>query len=128
MADKILIVEDETALARFVELELSHEGYAVSKAADGREGLAMMESGEYDLMSYQHIAGELALHVIIAAAMSAMGKDESDSTLHSSMVANLNKDESRFPSQLIEIIGKFLMDYIIGTLNQYLGYCFKYCN
>ena len=50
MADKILIVEDEAALARFVELELSHEGYEVSKAADGREGLAMMESGEYDLV------------------------------------------------------------------------------
>ena len=50
MADKILIVEDEAALARFVELELSHEGYAVSKAADGREGLAMMESGGFDLV------------------------------------------------------------------------------
>ena len=50
MADKILIVEDEAALARFVELELSHEGYEVSKAADGREGLSMMESGAYDLV------------------------------------------------------------------------------
>ena len=76
-------------------------------------------------MSYQHIAGELALHVIIAAAMSAMGKDESDSTLSSSMVADLNKDESRFPTQLIEFLGKFIMDYIISTLNGYIGYFFK---
>ena len=83
------------------------------------------EEGDYDLMSYQHIAGELALHVIIAAAMSAMGKDESDDTLHSSMVADLNKDESRFPSQLIEFIGKFLMDYIIRTMNSIIGYLFK---
>ncbi len=50
MADKILIVEDEAALARFVELELKHEGYDVAKAANGREGLTMMESGEYDLV------------------------------------------------------------------------------
>ncbi len=50
MAEKILIVEDEAKLARFVELELTHEGYSVDKAADGREGLSMMETGGYDLV------------------------------------------------------------------------------
>ncbi len=39
MAAHLLIVEDEEKLARFVEFELQHEGYEVSKAADGREGL-----------------------------------------------------------------------------------------
>ena len=50
MAERILIVEDEAKLARFVELELKHEGYEVDKAADGREGLTLMESGGYDLV------------------------------------------------------------------------------
>ena len=50
MPEKILIVEDEAQLARFVELELQHEGYQADKAADGREGLAMMETGAYDLV------------------------------------------------------------------------------
>ena len=50
MAERILIVEDEEKLARFVELELTHEGYAVEKAFDGRSGLAMAEEGEYDLL------------------------------------------------------------------------------
>jgi len=50
MADRILIVEDEAKLARFVELELKHEGYEVDKAPDGREGLAMMETGDYALV------------------------------------------------------------------------------
>ena len=50
MSARILIVEDEAKLARFVELELTHEGYAVDKAPDGREGLAMMETGAYDLV------------------------------------------------------------------------------
>jgi two-component system response regulator ArlR len=36
---KILIVEDEIKLARFIELELRHEGYEVEVAHDGREGL-----------------------------------------------------------------------------------------
>ena len=39
MADKILIVEDETKIARFIELELKHEGYEVDKSFDGRVGL-----------------------------------------------------------------------------------------
>ena len=46
---KILIVEDEEKLARFVELELLHEGYEVDKAFDGRDGLAKLEGGGYDL-------------------------------------------------------------------------------
>ena len=50
MAEKILIVEDEEKLARFVELELSYEGYEVAKAGDGREGLALLESGGFDLL------------------------------------------------------------------------------
>jgi DNA-binding response OmpR family regulator len=37
--EKILIVEDEIKLARFIELELLHEGYEVVKVHDGREGL-----------------------------------------------------------------------------------------
>ena len=46
---KILIVEDEEKLARFVELELAHEGYEVDKAFDGRDGLEKLERGGYDL-------------------------------------------------------------------------------
>lgn len=36
---RILVVEDEIKLARFLELELRHEGYEVLTAHDGREGL-----------------------------------------------------------------------------------------
>ena len=50
MSAHILIVEDEIRLARFIELELSHEGYTVSKAADGRAGLDMALTGEHDLI------------------------------------------------------------------------------
>lgn len=55
----ILIVEDEEKIMRFVELELKHEGYSVGKAADGRAGLAMAESGEYDLMLLDVMLPEL---------------------------------------------------------------------
>ena len=47
---RILIIEDEAAIARFVELELIHEGNEVEKALDGREGLEKALSGCFDLI------------------------------------------------------------------------------
>lgn len=50
MEAHILVVEDEEKLARFVELELLHEGYQVSKAANGRDALDMMLAEHYSLV------------------------------------------------------------------------------
>ena len=50
MAAHILIIEDEEKLARFVELELVHEGYQVSRSGNGREALQMAEENSYDLL------------------------------------------------------------------------------
>ncbi len=56
---KILIIEDEEKIARFLELELSHEGYQTAKARDGRTGLEMAQSGEYDLILLDVLLPEL---------------------------------------------------------------------
>ncbi|MEN6389201.1 MAG: response regulator transcription factor [Syntrophomonas sp.] len=48
--EKILIIEDEVKIARFLELELIHEGYQVEQAHDGRLGLEMAESSGFDLI------------------------------------------------------------------------------
>jgi len=56
---KILLVEDEEKLARFVELELNHEGYSVTKAFTGREGLDLAISGGYDLVLLDIMLPEL---------------------------------------------------------------------
>ncbi len=50
MVNRILIIEDEEKIARFVELELKHEGNEVEKAFDGREGLEKALSGCFDLI------------------------------------------------------------------------------
>ena len=47
---KILIIEDEVNIARFIELELKHEGNEVDKAFDGRDGLDKALSSCYDLI------------------------------------------------------------------------------
>lgn len=50
MVTRILIVEDEAKIARFIELELTHEGYETEKAFDGRSGLYMALENRFDLM------------------------------------------------------------------------------
>lgn len=46
----VLIVEDEYKIARFVSLELEHEGYETTVIADGREALQSALSYDYDLI------------------------------------------------------------------------------
>lgn len=47
---RILIVEDEEKIARFVTLELEHEGYQVEHAADGRTAVNLALERDYDLV------------------------------------------------------------------------------
>jgi DNA-binding response OmpR family regulator len=50
MGARILIIEDEEKIARFVEMELGYEGYDTEKAFDGRRGLELAETGDFDLI------------------------------------------------------------------------------
>jgi len=46
---RLLVVEDEKKVARFIKQGLEEEGYAVDLAGDGEEGLAMALDGVHDL-------------------------------------------------------------------------------
>jgi DNA-binding response OmpR family regulator len=50
LSEKILIIEDEASLARFIELELTFEGYSVTICNDGREGYERFNKEEFDLV------------------------------------------------------------------------------
>ena len=50
MVEKILVVEDESKIARFLELELKHEGYEVEISSDGRSGLERIQKGDLNLV------------------------------------------------------------------------------
>lgn len=56
---KILIVEDEKNLSRFVELELKHEGYDTQIAKNGREGLDLALSEDWDAILLDLMLPEL---------------------------------------------------------------------
>ena len=49
-AYKILIIEDEQQIARYMQLELRHEGYLVETEYDGRDGLRRIQEAEPDLV------------------------------------------------------------------------------
>ena len=50
MLPKVLIVEDEVKIARFLELELKYEGYAVEVVHDGRSGYEKGMSEKFDII------------------------------------------------------------------------------
>lgn len=50
MAKKILIVEDEEIMIDLLQKKLTKEGYEVSVARDGEEGLKMMKKAKLDLV------------------------------------------------------------------------------
>lgn len=56
---RILIIEDEKNLARFVELELKHEGYLTQICLDGRSGLEMALEQDWDVILLDLMLPEL---------------------------------------------------------------------
>ncbi len=57
---KILVVEDEKKLARYLELELTHEGYEIRLAHDGRMALSIHEEWKSDLIILDLMLPELS--------------------------------------------------------------------
>ncbi|QEA53570.1 response regulator transcription factor [Loigolactobacillus coryniformis] len=56
---KVLIIEDEKNLARFVELELKHEGYETTVHYNGRTGLDTALSSDWDAILLDLMLPEL---------------------------------------------------------------------
>ena len=48
--EKVLIIEDEKNIVKFLELELKYEGYDVTSRIDGREGLEEALRNDFDLI------------------------------------------------------------------------------
>jgi DNA-binding response OmpR family regulator len=84
MAVTILVVEDEVYILDMVASFLELEGYAVRRAADGAEALALLQGGGIDLLltdnmlprlrgvdlvAYLHAHPELAVPVIMMSAV-----------------------------------------------------------
>ena len=58
---KILIIEDEKKIRRFLQLELEHEGYSVHTAEDGAEGFEKFEKEKFKIASIDEQLCEVGL-------------------------------------------------------------------
>ena len=59
MADKILIADDEPSNRKILAQELTHKGFAVDAAGNGREALAKIESTPPDLVILDYMMPEM---------------------------------------------------------------------
>lgn len=96
-------------------------------AAQGEE-LIKNNNGETDYaMSYEHIAGELALHAVVFAVTNEIinvtgTKNEIIVKLYEkAAVVALNYDEARVPSEMISMIGVLLVDFLQFNLLKLFG-------
>ena len=84
-------------------------------AAEQEEMLAHGDSSTDYLMSYEHIAGELALHALVWAAsnevirLTGSSNDTVLSLYRSAVIADLDYAESRLPSGVIEFLGQLII-------------------
>ena len=90
---------------------------ASKKLFDKCEELAIADGMDanpdaYDLMTYNHLAGELAMHMILADFSNDFGANKGNEFLKKifdmSVVADLNVDESRINAGLIRFFGNLL--------------------
>lgn len=78
-------------------------------------------------MSYEHIAGELAMHMLLFAAVSEVmhvtkSRDKRLVDLYKSCaVADLNIDEARIPTEAISILGILLINFVRFNTYKLLG-------
>lgn len=75
---------------------------------------------EYTMMTYRHLAGEMALHQILYKMLVAVGADKASGILgtlyNKAHIVDLNVDESRVPPFIINLAG-----FILTTMFDILG-------
>ena len=96
-------------------------------AAQGEEMLKNGDGNTDYLMSYEHIAGELALHALIYAAsneilrVTGIKSERLLSLYRSAAQADLNIDEARMPGAMISAFGAVLMNQLTYRIMSMFG-------
>lgn len=94
---------------------------ATEKLLEKAEAVAIADGMDknpenYDLMSYNHLAGELALHMILTDITNDLGASNGKGFLKKlydrSVVSDLNVDESRIPTALIIFFGQSVVFFL----------------
>ena len=60
MVKRVLLVENEKQIARFIDFELQKQGYQVDLAEDGKTGLALVTATKYDLILFNYELSDMS--------------------------------------------------------------------
>lgn len=71
MAHKLLVIEDDEAMAAYIVKGLTEEGYTVDRAADGRDGLFLASDGSYDAIILDRMLPVMEGTAVLAALRAA---------------------------------------------------------
>lgn len=71
MSQKILVVEDDEATAGFIKRGLDEHGYTVDHADNGRDGLFLATSGDYDAIVLDRMLPQMDGMAVLAALRAA---------------------------------------------------------
>ena len=108
---KILLIEDEVKLARFVELELKYEGYDVTTCHDGRVGMEMITNQVMDKVAGldsgadDYLTKPFAIEELLARMRVAFKHSEGSNTAKKTIlqVQNLEIDTEK---RMVTVDGK----------------------
>ena len=67
MTKRILLVENEKNLARFIDLELQKAGYVVDLVEQGEMALKLLQATEYDLILLNYELEDMSGKILLNA-------------------------------------------------------------
>ncbi len=105
---KILLVEDDVFLRDLYEENLTNEGYAVTTAQDGEEGLAKIEEGGWDLVLLDLMLPKMDGFEILRKAK------ESGAITKSKKIVILTNNTLSDPAQAAEVL-ELSSEYLIKS-------------
>ncbi|MEJ7933238.1 response regulator transcription factor [Sphingobium sp. AN558] len=71
MTYKVLVIEDDEAMAAYIVKGLTEEGYTVDRARDGRDGLFLASDGSYDAIVLDRMLPVMEGMAVLAALRAA---------------------------------------------------------
>jgi CheY-like chemotaxis protein len=71
---QILVVDDEPAVCETIKMLLEHEGHKIQTASNGREALALLEHGGFDLVTTDLSMSEMRGDALAAAIKERLPK------------------------------------------------------
>lgn len=117
MTKRALVCEDDNSIRALIRTVLRREGFEVDVAVDGREGIACLDRGGYDI-----VVLDLTMPEVDGYAVVRHLQEHSPNALQHVIITTAASDvvETRFPSTICTVVPK---PFDIDTLTRSVRAC-----